>query len=161
MEYSQLVLPIWLPNREAKASRQNHSAGQKKSSSQYAIKQAYKKDVAHPIILAGHSPGADTALIIAGNLTRAGIPVDLVIVFDPLGSSTVPKGVRKFINFKASGSKNNPGGFKPGPGFNGKIVNVDIRTLPSLKKASHWNIVNQKKLQQRVVNEIAATHRRG
>ncbi len=133
----------------------------KKGSSQYAIKQAYKKNRARPIILAGHSFGADTALSIADGLTSAGIPVDLVIVFDPLGSATVPKGVKKFINYKASGSKKNPGSFKPGPGFNGKIVNVDIRTLPGLDRASHWNIVNQQNLQKRVVDEIAATYRRG
>jgi fermentation-respiration switch protein FrsA (DUF1100 family) len=123
-----------------------------------------KKAVAHnpqagPIILAGHSLGAGSVISMAEELTRVGIAVDLVIVFDPLGASRVPKGVRKLINFKASGSKANPGGFRPGKGFDGQIVNVDIRNLPELGKSSHWNIVNQRALQQRVIREIESTYR--
>lgn len=112
-----------------------------------------------PIILAGHSLGASTALSMARDLTSDNIAVDLVIVFDSLGSSTVPKGVRKLISFKASGNKDNPGSFRPGKGFNGSIHNVDIRILPDLEKSNHWNIVNQKELQQRVFSEIEAAYR--
>lgn len=115
---------------------------------------------ARPIILAGHSLGANSVIGMAHALTRDNIEVDLVIVFDSLGSTRVPKGVGKLINFKASGSKKNPGTFRPGPGFTGQIVNVDVRNLPGLDKSSHWNIVNQEKLQQRVVREIEATYRR-
>lgn len=113
-----------------------------------------------PIILAGHSLGATSVVGMARALTREGLEVDLVIVFDPLGSTRVPKGVRKLINFKASGSKENPGTFRAGPGFTGDIVNVDIRNLPDLEKSSHWNIVNQEELQRRVIREIEATYRR-
>ncbi|MEM8542295.1 MAG: hypothetical protein AAGF25_15180 [Pseudomonadota bacterium] len=113
-----------------------------------------------PVVLAGHSLGATSVVGMARALTREGIEVDLVIVFDPLGSTRVPKGVRKLINFKASGSKENPGTFRPGPGFTGDIVNVDIRNLPDLEKSSHWNIVNQKELQRRVIQEIETTYQR-
>ena len=113
-----------------------------------------------PIILAGHSLGASSVIGMARKLAREDIEVDLVIVFDPLGSSRVPKGVRKLINFKASGKKSNPGGFQPGPGFDGQIVNVDIRNLPDLDKSSHWNIVNQSALQIRVIREIEKEYRK-
>ncbi len=114
---------------------------------------------ARPVILAGHSLGATSVVSMARALTDDGIEVDLVIVFDPLASTRIPKGVRKLINFKASGDKENPGRFRPGTGFTGKIVNVDIRNLTGLNKSSHWNIVNQKNLQQRVVREIESTYR--
>ncbi len=126
----------------------------------YRIRRAYESGNAGPIILAGHSLGAESVIKMARKLTESGIPVDLVIVFDALGSAEVPKGVRRFVNYKASGRKSNPGNFKPGPGFDGKIVNVDIRTLPDLDKASHWNIVNQEGLQDLAVNEIATVYRR-
>lgn len=113
---------------------------------------------AGPIILAGHSLGASSVIGMARKLTREDIEVDLVIVFDPLGSTRVPKGVRKLINFKASGKKSNPGGFEPGPGFNGEIVNVDIRNLPDLDQSGHFNIVNQAALQRRVIREIESEY---
>ena len=127
----------------------------------FRIKRAYRNGEAGPIILAGHSLGAEAVIKMARNLTDAGIPVDLVIVFDALGTAKVPKGVERFVNYKASGRKSNPGNFKPGPGFDGKIVNVDIRTLPQLDRASHWNIVNQERLQQLAVEEIAKAYRTG
>ncbi len=113
---------------------------------------------AGPIILAGHSLGASSVIGMARKLTREDIEVDLVIVFDPLGSTRVPNGVRKLINFKASGKKSNPGGFEPGPGFNGEIVNVDIRNLPDLDQSGHFNIVNQAALQRRVIREIESEY---
>jgi len=124
------------------------------------IKQALARNPqAGPVILAGHSLGASSVLSMAKDLTRDGITVDLLIVFDPLGTMRVPKGVRKLINFKASGDKSDPGGFTPGKGFDGRIVNVDIRNLPDLGKSSHWNIVNQQALQRRVIREIESVYR--
>lgn len=125
------------------------------------IKAARAKGRAKPIILVGHSLGASVVIAMANDLTDAGIPVDLVITLDPLYATTVPKGVRRFVNFKASGNKDNPGSFSPGPGFDGEIVNVDIRNLPTLEKSSHWNIVNQSDLQKRVMLEIRKAYRRG
>ena len=126
----------------------------------YDIKQAYAKGSTGPVILAGHSLGAEVVLKMAKRLTDSGIPVNLVIVFDALGSSRVPKGVKRFVNYRATGWKNFPGDFKPDPGFNGQIVNVDIRTLPKLDRASHWNIVNQQELQRLAVKEIATAYRK-
>lgn len=125
------------------------------------IRQAKARNLkAGPVILAGHSLGASSVIGMARQLTRDDIEVDLLIVFDPLGSSTVPKSVRKLINFKASGNKSNPGGFVPGEGFSGQIVNVDIRNLPGLETSSHWNIVNQPELQKKVIQEIVSVYRK-
>ncbi|MBW8637359.1 hypothetical protein K1W69_09185 [Hoeflea sp. WL0058] len=125
------------------------------------IRAARAQGRARPIILVGHSLGASVVIAMANDLTEAGIPVDLVITLDPLYATTVPKGVRRFVNFKASGSKENPGSFSPGPGFDGEIVNVDIRNLPKLEKSSHWNIVNQSDLQKRVMREIRNAYHKG
>ncbi len=125
------------------------------------IRAARAQGGARTIILVGHSLGASVVIAMANDLTETGIPVDLVITLDPLYATTVPKGVRRFVNFKASGDKDNPGSFSAAPGFDGEIVNVDIRNLPKLEKSSHWNIVNQSNLQTRVMREIRNAYRRG
>jgi len=120
-----------------------------------AIKNAYTDDrQPGPVVLAGHSLGCVTAMRLANQLTDAGIPVDLVLLFDPASPSPVPKGVRKLINYKALGQNDNRGNYQPGPGFDGEIVNINTRTLPELGRSNHWNIVNQPALQERVVQEI-------
>ena len=125
------------------------------------ISRAYAADKsAGPVILAGHSLGAGAVIDIARHLTEKGVPVDLLIVFDTLGAPPVPKGVAKFISFKASGNKKSSGRFHGAPGFNGKIVNIDIRTLPGLDDSTHWNMVFKKDLQARVMKEIETVLRR-
>ncbi|GAB4363096.1 MAG: hypothetical protein Kow0026_27350 [Oricola sp.] len=122
------------------------------------ITRAFKADNrAGPVILAGHSLGAGAVIDIANHLTAKGIPVDLLIVFDTLGAPPVPKGVRKFISFKASGNRKSAGRFHGAPGFDGRIINIDIRTLPGLDDSTHWNMVFKKDLQSRVMREIENT----
>lgn len=125
------------------------------------IKARYRQDPASvgPVILGGHSLGAGSVLSMARELSDAGVPIDLLMVFDALGSSPVPKTVKRFISFKASGNRDKDGSFTPAPGFKGKLVNVDIRHDAETAKANHFNIVNQKALQKRVASEIAATYR--
>ncbi|WP_306119817.1 MULTISPECIES: hypothetical protein [unclassified Roseitalea] len=124
------------------------------------IRKAHAAGYDGPVVLAGHSLGAGTVHAMVRELTDDGIGVDLAIVFDPLGAIRVPAGVDRFVNYKASGDRDDPGRYRPGRGFDGQIVNVDIRNLPELGAASHWNIVNQKALQERVVDEIVAVYRR-
>ncbi len=125
------------------------------------IKKAYAKNRRGPIILAGHSLGAGTSFRIAQALTAEGIPVNLVIVMDMLSSPPVPKGIRRFISYKASGDRNESGSFKGAPGFRGRLINVDIRSLPDLDNAGHLNMVYQPEFQERVVKEILRAYRRG
>ncbi len=125
------------------------------------IEKAYDKNQRGPIILVGHSLGAGASVRIARALTDEDIPVDLVIAMDALGAPTVPNGVRSFISYKASGDKNNPGDFRGSPGFNGRIVNVDIRNLPELETAGHWSMVQQQAFQERVMRDILVAYRKG
>lgn len=113
-----------------------------------------------PVIIGGHSAGAGSVVGAMRELTDAGITVDLAMVFDSLGASPVPKGVRKFISFKASGNKKKAGSYTAAPGFNGKLVNIDIRTQPGMENANHFDIVNQKALEKRIAREIETAYRR-
>lgn len=112
------------------------------------------------IILVGHSLGATSALEMMRELANENVEIDLVVVFDALGSPRVPKQVKRLVNFKATGKKSDPGHFSGEPGFTGKIINVDIRNLEELEKANHWNIVNLAELQRRGIEEIENAYRR-
>jgi hypothetical protein len=51
-----------------------------------------------PIILVGHSFGADAAVRMARKLDEADIPVALLLTMDPTTKSAVPKNVRRAVN---------------------------------------------------------------
>ncbi|MCC7351746.1 MAG: hypothetical protein IT446_14390 [Phycisphaerales bacterium] len=52
-----------------------------------------------PLILIGHSFGADDAILISRRLAEASVEVDLLITLDPVLPEAVPVNVRRTINF--------------------------------------------------------------
>ncbi len=104
-----------------------------------------------PIVLVGHSFGADAAMAMAAHLDRDNIPVDLVVIFDATAHWPVPANVRHLINFYGAtdgvGKK-----LSPGKGFHGKLENINI---DKLKEAiGHLNIEKQPAFHQRVIREV-------
>jgi Thioesterase domain len=80
-----------------------------------------------PIMLLGHSSGADYAIAIAERLKEAGVPVALAFGFDPTRiADAVPANVEVFINLYQGG---NIGGGEPqpAPDFRGRLIDVDLR----------------------------------
>jgi thioesterase domain-containing protein len=61
------------------------------------------KRAPQPIMAMGHSAGGDAALAFAWKLKRAGVPVSLVVAFDPTRKAPdVPNNVDRFINIYQS-----------------------------------------------------------
>jgi alpha-beta hydrolase superfamily lysophospholipase len=58
----------------------------------------YKAGKEDPIILIGHSLGADAVMEMAAYLNRKGIPVALVVPFDGTGSFSTPANVGRLVN---------------------------------------------------------------
>ena len=52
-----------------------------------------------PIILVGHSLGANEQLKVARNLNKLGIPVDLLVTVDAVSQTVVPPNVKHAMNF--------------------------------------------------------------
>ncbi|HWK00220.1 MAG TPA: hypothetical protein VNR41_05875 [Xanthobacteraceae bacterium] len=80
-----------------------------------------------PIILVGHSLGADAVVDMSNRLGQMGVPVALVVAFDPTNPSVLNgRTTSTFINYYQSDN-----GFgRPvarGSGFRGKLSNVDLR----------------------------------
>ena len=59
----------------------------------------YRSGNREPIILMGHSNGADTTILIARRLQQASVPVALIVNFDPVSPEPVPSNVRQIVNY--------------------------------------------------------------
>jgi len=81
-----------------------------------------------PIMLIGHSTGGDEIIAMAEKLKRANIPVALAVGFDPTPiAGDVPSNVELFINIYQATNLIGGGRATAGPGFRGRLVNVDLR----------------------------------
>lgn len=102
-----------------------------------------------PIILIGHSLGANNAYRIARRLYAKRIPVAYLATFDPTQSFTVPNNVRYFVNFY----QNNGVGRRAllSPSRHKQKVNLNLTTSPGL---NHRNIDQSRRLQDIVIARI-------
>jgi hypothetical protein len=85
-----------------------------------------------PIVLIGHSLGADDAITEARELDKVGVPVDLLVTIDATLPSKVPKNVKLCYNYYQPSMLDVLGVFRgvpleTEPGFAGKLYNMDVR----------------------------------
>ncbi len=69
----------------------------------FIVNRYYQQKKHEPIILIGHSLGANDQIKVARNLNKVGIPVALLITVDPVSQTIVPPNVKKAINFYKTG----------------------------------------------------------
>ena len=105
-----------------------------------------------PIIIAGHSLGADAAVIMSQRLNDAKVPVALVITFAPVGYPRVMGNVSRAINYYQVNSAWH-GQIVRGPGFKGSLSNIDLENAVDI---NHFNIDKADRIQAAAVNAIAA-----
>ena len=60
----------------------------------------YKYDRLRSIMIIGHSLGGSAAAEMAAELGRSGVPVELVVMLDPVGRSAIPYNVRRSVNIR-------------------------------------------------------------
>jgi pimeloyl-ACP methyl ester carboxylesterase len=109
----------------------------------------YKAKKEGPIILIGHSLGADAAMEMADYLGDKGVPVALVVPFDGTQSFQAPGNVARVINF----TQRDYAYMRPGPGFRGSLNNVDLSSDHAI---DHLNIDKSPELHARVLSEVVA-----
>jgi alpha-beta hydrolase superfamily lysophospholipase len=109
----------------------------------------YKAKKEGPIILVGHSLGADAVMELADYLGDRGVPVALVIPFDATQSFPAPGNVSRVVNY----TQRDYAYMRPGPGFRGSLNNVDLSSNPDI---DHLNIDKSPELHARVINEVLA-----
>jgi alpha-beta hydrolase superfamily lysophospholipase len=109
----------------------------------------YKSGKEGPIILIGHSLGADAVMEMADYLGDKGVPVALVVPFDGTQSFPAPGNVARVLNL----TQRDYAYMRPGPGFRGTLRNVD---LSSDQDINHLNIDKAAQLHARVIAEVLA-----
>ncbi len=117
-----------------------------------------------PICFVGHSRGVDASLIIARELQKVGVKVDLIVALDSVDETTVPKNVDVCYNYWMPG-------FFPGTnllrgiplvqeaGSTGKLHNIHLsKDAPELKDFLTTHAVMDKapKLQKRIIEQVLA-----
>jgi hypothetical protein len=113
-----------------------------------------------PIVLVGHSLGADMTFTIASALQPMKIPVALIISFDPTGKGPVPGNVKKTLNFY-TGGENLWSPVLPAPGFKGDLANINVREgEDAIKGIGHFNVEKHPVLHARAVKEITRALKR-
>lgn len=134
--------------RGIEATVSNHLAWQSDADSAAA---AYKAGREGPIILIGHSFGADAVMEMADYLDKQGVPVALIVPFDASQSFATPKNVQRIVNITQRGAF-----MTKGPGFHGSLTNMDVSNDPSI---GHLNIDKSPRLHGQVVGYVmAAAH---
>lgn len=108
---------------------------------------AYKAGTEGPIILIGHSLGADAVMEMSAYLGRKGVPVALVVPFDGTKSFSTPSNVGRLVNL----TQRDYAYMHPGPGFHGSLTNVDVSSDPSI---GHISIDKSARLHAQVIGYI-------
>ncbi|MGQ3671297.1 hypothetical protein ACT6QG_02750 [Xanthobacter sp. TB0136] len=105
-----------------------------------------------PIMIVGHSLGADAAIQMAERLTALGTPPRLVVTFDPVGVTSVGPARGQFINYFQS---NNGYGKRltREKGFRGSLSNRDLAADTSI---GHFSIEKSPQLHAEVINRVRA-----
>ena len=122
----------------------------------HSIISYYQRHKMHrPIILVGHSLGANEQIKVARNLNKVGIPVDLLVTVDAVSQSIVPPNVKYAMNF-----------YKPGfvPMFSGlklkavnpeqtRIDNFNVTTIKGIQ-VNHFTIDKDPVVQAMIMDEV-------
>jgi len=109
----------------------------------------YRSNKESPIVLIGHSLGADAVMEMAAYLGARGIPVALVVPFDGTQSFSASSNVARVLNV----TQRDYAYMRRGPGFHGTLTNFDVSGDPNI---SHTTIDKSPRLHARVISEVLA-----
>jgi len=104
-----------------------------------------------PLVLVGHSQGANNVIDMARSLESHNITVDLLVTLSPFLQNPIPANVVKAINYYQA-----PGWGQPivaDHGFHGKIINVDLADDLTI---THISIDKSARVQAEILHEITA-----
>jgi hypothetical protein len=105
----------------------------------------YKAGRRDPIVLIGHSLGADAVMMMGTYLGQMGVPVSLIVPFDGTGPHAASANVARVLNFYKSESV-----ITRGPGFHGELTNYYV----SDTGVTHMNIDDNSRLHRIVIGKI-------
>jgi hypothetical protein len=110
----------------------------------------YKAGQRGPIVLVGHSFGADAVMSMGEYLGQQGVPVALIVPFDGTSSHAATANVARVLNLYKSESVK----ITRGPGFHGELTNYYV----SDSNVTHMNIDDNSRLHAMVISRIRGSH---
>jgi len=140
-----------LQARGVSASVHNHADWQAIADD---IAAKYKAGKHGPVILIGHSLGADAVMIQAEYLGKKGVPVALVVPFDGTGSYAASPNVARVMNL----TQRDYAYMRKGSGFKGSLQNIDVSKDSSI---DHITIDKSARLHNMVVTTVLGVLGRG
>ncbi|MFZ0779257.1 MAG: LysM domain-containing protein, partial [Xanthobacteraceae bacterium] len=112
----------------------------------------YRRDP-QPIILIGHSMGGDCVLDFAEMLNQAGIPVSLLVTYDPTRiADDVAPNVERYINIYQSSNFMGGGNVVQGTRFHGDYASYNLKDHAEIV---HINIEKADRIQEQLVAKVA------
>jgi hypothetical protein len=114
----------------------------------------YKAGNHGPIILIGHSLGADAVMLMGEYLGTKGVPVALIVPFDGTRSLNASANVARVMNI----TQRDYAYMRRGYGFRGELANVDVSRDESI---GHISIDKSARLHAMVVNKIVSVVGKG
>jgi hypothetical protein len=109
----------------------------------------YKAGNHGPIILIGHSLGADAVMLMGEYLGTKGVPVALIVPFDGTRSLNASANVARVMNI----TQRDYAYMRRGYGFRGELANVDVSGDESI---GHISIDKSARLHAMVVNKVVS-----
>jgi pimeloyl-ACP methyl ester carboxylesterase len=101
-----------------------------------------------PIILVGHSWGANSALLMAQKLRETSTPVALLVFYDATASVVIPPNVNWVLNFRSQAGVGLNVEVTGGYGFHGRIDTVDAMDV------DHIQVDKDKRLHKQTIDAI-------
>lgn len=106
-----------------------------------------------PIIIVGHSLGADACVYMAQKMKELGGQVALIVMYGPTIDLEIPSNVARVITYYQTSSALWRGKALKGPGFRGTINNIN---LDKAEDVTHFNIEKVDRLQNEAIQRIVA-----
>lgn len=107
-----------------------------------------------PLVLVGHSQGANNVIDMARELQAHNIQVDLLVTLAPFMQHPVPANVLHAIDYYQSPGWGAP--LEPGNGFHGVLQNVN---MDGNWGATHMNVDKNAQVQSAILREVVALAR--
>lgn len=102
-----------------------------------------------PVVVIGHSLGANSVFAVADDLQKRNIPVEIGVTFDATQPGQVPSNVTMFINFWARDGFGHP--VRPSPDFAGDLEDYDLSTQAGI---DHTNIDALDRFHQFIIGKL-------
>lgn len=132
----------------------NHAAWKELAAN--IVARAKRKQVSYPIVIMGHSLGANASTMMAKHLGDRGIPVEYVVAFDPTITTFVGKNVKRVINFYLP-LEDNRNMVRKAPGFKGVLKNINVRGVRGI---THTTVEKDAKFHADVLKRTLAVTKR-